>query len=290
MWETTIGDGTKTWARLRAGHVVGRSKIAPVLAFDVYARTPRERMRCQLHVIRGELLAGVERLGEGTSTGIELQNAEYSFTLEIPVGRAALDYLDTIASGDHIQLVLRLTGWVRACDDNEDAGRFASQPSAGEWVFEAFGAGRQTELTFAVARSEWFARVLQPIGTTEYVSTELLLPLGDASMRQSVERLCEADRAFALGDDPTVFARCRAALDALPGAPKSIFVGLSDADEQKELDDLVGAAGRYFHRGRHVARGGTPRAGDFPVDHGDARFALNLIKVIVAHVSKVLSR
>lgn len=86
MWETTIGDGTKTWARLRAGPVVGRSKIAPVLAFDVYARTPRERMRCQIHVIRGELLAGAERLGEGISTGIELQNAEYSFTLEILLG------------------------------------------------------------------------------------------------------------------------------------------------------------------------------------------------------------
>lgn len=169
-------------------------------------------------------------------------------------------------------------------------GDSRARPKRASGFLKPFGAGRQTELTFAVARSDWFARVLQPIGTTEYVSTELLLPLGDASMRQSVKQLREADRAFALGDDPTVFARCRAALDALPGAPKSIFVGLSDADEQKVLDDLVGAAGRYFHRGRHVARDGTPRAGDFPVDHGDARFALNLIKVIVAHVSKVLSR
>jgi len=290
VWDVSLGDATSIWAKLRAGAVSGRSRIAPVVEFEIYARTPRERMQCQIHLMRAQLLAGGERIGDGIVTGVDVRFTEHPFRLETPIGRAALEYLDSVAAGDHIQLTLLLSGWLRACNQNEDGPQFASEPPRGEWAFEAFGAARQTELHFEVARSDWFTRVLQPIGTTEYVSTEILLPHGDASLRQCVQRLKEADRAFSLGDDPTVFARCRAALDALSGAPKSVFAGLADPDEREKLDALLRAAGQYLHRGRHVRSEGTAQAGEFPVDHADARFALNLMKLLVAHVSKVLAR
>jgi hypothetical protein len=49
------------------------------------------------------------------------------------------------------------------------------------------------------------------------------------------------------------------------------------------------AAGNYLHLGRHAADGG-PQQGEFPVDHGDAAFALNLAKLLLAHAARVLDR
>lgn len=44
----------------------------------------------------------------------------------------------------------------------------------------------------------------------------------------------------------------------------------------------------YLHRGRHTVREGEQR-GEFPVDHGDARFALAMTRLLVAQTSRLLS-
>jgi hypothetical protein len=54
------------------------------------------------------------------------------------------------------------------------------------------------------------------------------------------------------------------------------------------MNNLMLQAGRYFHLGRHVAIEGEGQ-GSFPVNHRDARFALNLVKLLIAHTSQVLS-
>jgi hypothetical protein len=93
---------------------------------------------------------------------------------------------------------------------------------------------------------------------------------------------------YANDNDPAVFLHVRAAIDALPGAKQDIFASLANKDEARLLDALMLAAGNYFHHGRHVATEGAEQ-GFFPVNHRDARFALNLAKLLIAHTSRVLA-
>jgi hypothetical protein len=130
--------------------------------------------------------------------------------------------------------------------------------------------------------------VLQPIGTVQYVSTEIALPKGEQIVRAATSKIKEAESAYAMHDDPAVFFFCRGALDALPGAKQEIFASLADRDEAKLLDELTLHTGQFLHHGRHVAGDGE-EAGEFPVDHVDARFALNLTEVLVAHIAHVLA-
>jgi hypothetical protein len=287
--DATLGDATITWALVRAGRVTGHGRVAPRLRCELYMRTPRERMSCQIQLLQAELSAAGEALGEGFMTGIEVNHGEYSHLVEIPLSRQGLEHLGTAVVGNQVEITLRLTGWMRVRDDNEDAPRYANTPEPGSWEFVPFGRGRQTELRIQVARSDWHASVLEPIGTLDYISTEIAIPASDLSLRPVLGHLQDAERAYATGDDPTVFARCRAATEALPGAPKEIFAALGDRAEAEALDALLLSTNRYLHRGRHVAADGDSK-GEFPVTHADAGFAINLAKLIIANATRVLTR
>ena len=106
--DATLGDATTTWALLRTGRVTGRGQVAPRLAFEIYARTPRERIECQIHFMHAELVAGGEILGDGVITGVAIYHSDYPLTIEIPVNRAALGHLDQLATGQIVELGLRL--------------------------------------------------------------------------------------------------------------------------------------------------------------------------------------
>jgi hypothetical protein len=288
MQQVSLGDTRRAWVLLDADRVTGQGTVAPRLCFQMRARTLRERMEVEIHLMRAELVIGPERLGEGFLTGIPLAHGERPITIEIPVSRPALDYLEAVSPAERVDLELRLTGWLRGRDDNEDAQRFVGDPASGEAVFQHFGEARQTTLPFEVARSDWFTHVLQPIGTARYISTEIRLSDADPALRAAVSQIAEAERAYANGNDPAVFLHCRAAIDALPGAKQEIFASLPDKQEAEALNNLMLQAGRYFHLGRHVATEGEEQ-GTFPIDHRDARFALNLVKLLIAHTSQVLS-
>jgi hypothetical protein len=288
MQQVSLGQGSTQWVLLDADRVTGQGQVAPRLCFQMRARTPREQMDVGIHLMHAELRTGVECLGHGFVTGIPLSHGERYITLEVPVSRQALDHLEAIAPEDRIDLELKLTGWLHARDNNEDGPRFTSSPQPGEWVFQSFGEANQALLPFQVARSDWFTHVLQPIGTVEYISTEIVLPSGDPLLRAAVNQIREAENAYSMHNDPAVFLHCRGAIDALPGAKQDIFAGLGDRDEAKLLDSLTREAGQYLHHGRHIATDGAEQ-GDFPVTHQDARFALNLTKLLIAHISHVLS-
>jgi hypothetical protein len=155
--EGTIGDGTTAWALMRAGRVTGRGRVAPRIAFEIFFRTPREKMSAQILLMRAELVDGAEVLGDATLTGVEVVPGEYVSSVEIPVSRAALDHLATLVTGEQVDLTLRLSGWLRVRNDNEDGQQFASEPKRGEWTYQGFGVGRQTELRFQIARSNWYS-------------------------------------------------------------------------------------------------------------------------------------
>lgn len=251
--QTTIGDGVTTWALLDPDAAHGRGTVMPRLALQFKARTSRERMQAQIHVMRGELIVGQETLSQGMLTGVHLSHGERQLTMEIPLSRPALEYIDRSFADGPIELVLRLSGWLLARDENDDGPRFASAPQPGEWVFQAFGDARDTSLRFQIARSDWFTRVLEPIGTTEYICTEVAIPRGDHPLRQAANHIRAAERALREGQDSQVFLTCRAAIESLPGAPREIFANLEYARERETLDALVLAAGNYLHLGRHAA-------------------------------------
>lgn len=196
MQETTLGDGTTTWALLRAESVHGRGVAFPRIAFLIRARTPRERMTVQLPVLRGEIL------GQGLLTGSYIYSSDAQLTLEVPVSPACLEYLDRSVIGSRIDVTLRLSGWLRGRDDNTDGRRFANSPEAGEWIFQGFGEGRQTDLTFQVARSDWFSQVLEPIGTLNYICTEIALPRGLHALRQATSLCMKLSEPYAKATTP----------------------------------------------------------------------------------------
>jgi hypothetical protein len=92
------------------------------------ARTPRERMHVELHLMQAELRVRDELLGTGFLTGIPLSHGARPITMGIPVSRGAVSYLEAASPENRIDLELKLTGWLRARDDNEDANRFMSDP------------------------------------------------------------------------------------------------------------------------------------------------------------------
>lgn len=287
--QVRLGNGPTAWAGVDPGTVHGSGNVVPRLVFTMMARTLRENVTVQLHLLRAELIVGGERLGQDFLTGEYLSPADTQLTVEIPVDRPALEYLDHAAHSSQIEASLRLTGWLHGQDRNTDRAVYASRPQPGEWVFDQFGQTGQNELKYRIARSDWFSQVLEPLGTVEYLCTEIAVPRGDSPLRKSANHLQQAERAFRLGDDAQVFLKCRGAVDALPGMPKDVFAGLEYKRERDTLDALLLAAGNYFHLGRHTADEG-PHEGDFPVDHADAAFALNLAKLLIAQIARALAR
>jgi hypothetical protein len=117
-----------------------------------------------------------------------------------------VSYLEAASPENRIDLELKLTGWLRARDDNEDSHRFTSDPLPGESIFQSFGQANQALLRFEVARSDWFSNVLEPIGTVDYVSTEIVLPRGDDSLKAAINQLRRAESAYATHDNPPSFS------------------------------------------------------------------------------------
>lgn len=145
------------------------------------------------------------------------------------------------------------------------------------------------EVSLQVPRSEWFKRILEPIGSHEYLLTEIPLLKGGvgALLQASYRQLTEAERHFADGNDASVFFHCKGAIEALPGWPKGIFESVVDQAKARRLDELVKSAKSYYDHGRHIAQEGGQQ-GDFPVNHREAQFALNMAKVLLAEAAAVL--
>jgi hypothetical protein len=276
---------------LAPGQVYGRGAVLPRLSFELVARTPREKMAVQIHHLHAQLEYANEVLGSGSVTGIWVSFSDSRFSIEIPISRQALAHIDDHTAGDRLDLHLSLSGWLHVRRDADlQESRMLSTPEPGEWGFVSVGRGSVTQLIVQVGRSDWLKQVLEPIGTLEYVLSEIALPKGAAGSSFSVplSHLAEAERQYALGHDADVFAHCKAMTETLPGWPKQIFAALTDRDKAESLDALLKEAVDYFNRGRHPAKQGVQQ-GQFPVDHRDARFAVMLSKVLLAEVASVVS-
>jgi hypothetical protein len=288
MTETSIADGANVWLKLAARTVRGQGTLLPRLVFDIEARPPRGQMLIQIQQLQARLVIANEVAGTGAAAGILVGPHGNGLEVEIPISPSALDFAEAQLTDDRLRVTLELRGLLWAKDDSTEPPRYTSQPNPGEWTAFTFGGSSTTTLDFEIARSDWYSRVREPLGTLRYLFVEIPLPSSGDPLRKAAEQLKRAERALTSGDEPGVFLYCRGAIDALPGSPKKIFDGLANDREAKTLDDLVLAAGNYLHRGRHVERSGDQQ-GDFPVTSRDARFALNLTKVVISHAAQILA-
>jgi hypothetical protein len=82
----------------------------------------------------------------------------------------------------------------------------------------SFGHANRADLRFEVARSDWFSRVLEPIGTVEYISTEIVLPRDDTALKAAVDQIPQSRERLRLARGPCRVSLLPGSGDALPGA------------------------------------------------------------------------
>lgn len=84
----------------------------------------------------------------------------------------------------------------------------ASDREPGQWAEVEV---TDTQLSLNIAVSDWYSRVLEPIGTYRYVIYAVALPkMQEAGpIANAVKLLAMAEQAYARGDDVSVFTHCR---------------------------------------------------------------------------------
>lgn len=260
-------------------------QVFPRVQFELRLRTPNERVQAEIHQLRLRVKFGTEVLGEGTSGGEYVDTNDRRMRIEVPISRSALAFVNENLQADRLDLTLSLEGWMRIrCEPPGAAG-----DAPAEWTFTSFGVMGVADINLQIARGEWFKRVLEPLGSYQYVLTEMAILKGSArtALQRSLAHIREAERHFAEGNDPAVFQYSRAMIEALPGWPTEIFVSVSDTNKAGRLNELTLAAKRYYDHGRHVAKQGA-QEGDFPVNHREALFAINMAKVLLAEIAAVV--
>lgn len=288
-------DGGRSWARLDLHSISGTGRLNPRLLLSWIARLPVPYSKVALADVTLRLEHRQELLGEGRVVEHSLSD-EAQVTFEVVTSPRLLRYITDalVPSAAAVQLEATLHGWARCSLDPgtplaQGRPTVPGDPEPGEWT--GLNVSHSYPSPLQIARSEWYERVLAPTRNEQYRYLEMALPQDDKMMAaewaRAVENLDKAERAYAAGDDPAVFLHLRGAHDALLGAKQNILDGIQDKGKRSTLDALLKQASEFLHKGRHVATDGT-QEGSFPVDHLDAAFALDLIRVLLAHLSLML--
>jgi hypothetical protein len=288
-------DGGRAWAALTLQSIgaIGRLNPRLLLYFtaqpDPYAKVALDDVTLRLEYKR-------ELVGTGRTVDMDIHHGKSLFNFEVVTSPRVLRYItDTLTSDQTIvQFDATLSGaasyWVDPAASSAGQARMVNDPEPGAWTRFRVSQGSPTPLQ--VPRSEWYERVLAPTRNEQYLYLEVALPKDHpalvAEWNKAVGHLKNAEKAYAAGDDPGVFQYLRGWLDALPGAKKHILDAISDEKKRKDLDQLLTKAGEFLHNGRHVAADGT-EAGEFPVNRLDAAFALDLMRVLLSHLSVMVA-
>lgn len=295
MGRLDVMEGGRGWAELELQLVAGLGRLRPRLHLVFNAR-PQPWASVELTDVTVRLERRNELIGEGRIVGQLLQHDTSTISVEVPTTQRLLrfvtDGLAPNASVVDLDVKLSGRGRVRVDSEKQPSGMRAQidDPELGQWKRVVLSVNLAP--AFQIPRSEWWERVLAPTRFEQYRYLEIALPRDDAALgaefQSAADLLVSAERAYADGNDPAVFLQLRGALDALPGAKQRILDDIRSESKRQKLDELVKAAGEYLHAGRHVDGGGEQQ-GTFPVDHLDAAFALDLMRVVVSHLSLMLS-
>lgn len=291
-----LTDGGRIRGTLELTSLAASGRIAPRLLLTFRARPTR-----WFHVVLEDVSLTIrfnqERIGAGRTVHTDVSHDMTYVNFEIPTTHRLIRHItDGIPAGASVfQLEAQLEGLARwrldpEAPSSQAGGRLVTDPPPGEWATSTLGGGSPVYLQ--ITRSEWFERILGPTRNEHFRYLEIALPRNDVVLAtewgKAVNHLANAEKSYALGDDTAVFTHLRGALDALPGAKKQILDGISDSAKRTQLDTLLKSAGTFLHLGRHVAADGST-VGTFPVDHLDAAFALDLMRVLLSHLSLMLA-
>ncbi|MCI2975458.1 MAG: hypothetical protein MP439_05205 [Ferrimicrobium sp.] len=288
--------GNRRWATLELQSIGGAGRLSPRLHLHFRAR-PAPYTQVILEDLTLRLEYQQEFIGEGRVMYEDFLHDSSQVTFEVVTSQRLLQHItDGLAPTETVvQLDAKLFGFATVSRDKTDSASqwiaLSTDPDPGESK-RIIVRNRMGSTALQVARTEWYDRVLAPTRNEQYRYLEIALPKDDNALRKewdlAVNHLVDAERAYATGDDPTVFGRLRAALDSLPGSKTSILAGISDTDKREDLDALLKQAGKFLHNGRHVSAEGTQQ-GTFPVDHLDAALAIDLMRVLFSHLSLMLA-
>lgn len=284
----------RIWANLSLQHVALRGRLVPRLILT-FSGTPTSRSKVTLHDVTLRLEYGGELIGVGRIQEASLNYDQAQIVFEVATEPRLLRWVNDGLTRDLtvVEFGAVMSGTASGIVEpgGPDLPRFVGDPEPGERTpFTLVNHGITGSLQ--IARAEWFSQVWGPSRCERYRFLEISLPLSDENFgrewRRAVERLESAERAYALGQDATVFLELRGAMDSLPGAKKAVLVGVGDPGKRKALDDLLKQVGNYLHLGRHVAASGVQQ-GTFPVSHHDAAFAVDMVRVLLSHLSFLLT-
>jgi hypothetical protein len=259
MTTETLIVGSRTWVAVDVRTITARGRVTPRLLLFLELRTLTERVEAELHDVRVQVVCGEEIVGEGRLIGEAANWHGHQCELQIPVTRRALNLVtERLERHAAIDLTLDRYGLLRVrWEPTPSDNRTGSDPEAGTWT-DLHLRGGQHQHHIVVARSDWYSHVVQAVGGDDYVHLEVAVPRGPEQARwhKALDRLADAEKAFALGDDAGVFQHLKGVFEALPGAKQHIFDALPDP-KRSEVDRLAKAFVGYLNHGRHVMDAGT---------------------------------
>ncbi len=283
-----LKDQQRTLVQLRLDSVSGQGRLQPRLILDFQAETKGTDLHAEVHALRFEVTSNGEYLGTGSPRNVvsDVWSWDTQLRVEVPINRAVIDFVDQHPDST-VQLMLEVQAFLRLrTEPRALPGQVSPEP--GPWR-EVTTWPAQTQVS--IPRSEWVARVVQPLGVEQFVFLEVAIPPATdrARWEKALSHIAEAERHYREGNDPEVLQRCYAAFEALEGAPKAIFDMVPDVEKRDRLNEALRTAKEYMHNGRHVSQAGASE-GAYPVDHRDAAFALGQAKLWLAYVSRLLQK
>ncbi len=289
-----LRSGGRDWIYLSQSSLWNaQGRLNPRLTFGFYAETRHEALQARILQFNAELTMASDNevLGYGSvqNVGMLVRHRQTQLFVDMRVGRDAIEYIQQRFREPTAFLELRFSGLLQVRDDRPGTeSGYQGELSRGEWHYAPLDSGMSNG-RIQLHKSEWISRVLQPLGFGEHILLDIPVPSIPEREHylKALGHLKRADEQFAQGDDPGVFSSCRAAFEALDGAPKNIFDRIEDEGKRRRVDQLLREAVAYYHAGRHVSKSG-PQQGEFPVDHRDAEFALAQAKLLLSYTAKLL--
>lgn len=286
----------RPWVILDFVRLSSQGRVNPRLN-AVFSARSAQYTSCVLEEVVLRLDCRQELLGEGRILGKPVYyTGGVDLIFEVVTSQRMLRYVTDglTPTSSTLQLDAQLSGMVEVTVDRSAPEKPSFQRLVGDP-----GPGESKRLPLASAssplqidRGQWYEKVLAPTRNEQYRYLEIALPTNDRQLgeewKNALTHLTSAERAYAIGDDAAVFLHLRGALEALPGTLQAFLGGVSDENKRGRLDALLNKAGGFLHSGRHPADKGEEQ-GTFPVDHLDAAFAVDLMRVLLSHLSLILT-
>ena len=279
MHEVTIQDesGTAGLLRITYDGIRGEGRIQPTIVVVAKMATLVKEDTIRPFQMATKLQLEGETVGHGSLRGVGKLINVYSgqAEFELLTSQQALNFVNERFRQDYLSFALVFDCLVNFTREGQPTRIIKPQPTA---------------LGFQISRLDWLKRVLEPIKYADFALLEL--PVPDIPDREqwkiALQHIEEAEKQYRSGNDPGVFSRCYAVYEAIKPID-GLLASVESEDKRNAIDSMLGDMRRFFNKGRHVEKRGAG-AGEFPVDHRDAEFALCVVKSSIAYLAKLVHK